>query len=47
MNWEDTVMPMKWMSIEVAKEQNALLEKQAELSFKAGVETVHSLTSLN
>ena len=38
---KDTVIKMKWMSIAVAKDQNALLLKQAlttwDIAFKAGI----------
>lgn len=40
MKAKDTVMKKKWMSREVANDQNALLLEQAEISFKAGIREV-------
>ena len=36
MEAKDTVLKTEWMSKEVAKDQNALLLKQAEISFQRG-----------
>ncbi len=45
MKWEETVIKIKWMSPDVQKDQDALLAKQAEISFKAGrIEGIKEVT---
>lgn len=40
MEAKDTVLKMRWMDRKVQQDQDALLRKQAEISFKAGIEEV-------